>query len=62
MLIIIVDENVPMANCPTCETEIDHVVAEKIELTGTEELVADVAEGEYAIATVCPNCQAIIGI
>lgn len=52
-----------MAQCPACNTEIDHVVAEKIELTGIESIVEEVAQTEgYAIATVCPECEAIIGI
>jgi uncharacterized protein with PIN domain len=52
-----------MARCPTCESEIDHVIAEKIELTGIEEIIEEVEQKEgSAIATLCPDCNAIIGI
>ncbi|MFW6376758.1 MAG: hypothetical protein ACOC0F_02175 [archaeon] len=52
-----------MARCPACESEIDHVIAEKIELTGIEDVIEEAAETEgSAIATLCPECNAIIGI
>ena len=52
-----------MAKCPSCEAEIHHVIAEKIELTGTEDIVEEAAEKEgFAIATLCPECNAIISI
>ncbi|MDR5656925.1 MAG: hypothetical protein ACQEQJ_04990 [Halobacteriota archaeon] len=52
-----------MAKCPACSAEITHVDAEMIELNPTEE-VSESTEGEpsRAIATVCPECEAIIGI
>jgi len=52
-----------MARCPACDSEIDHVVAEKIELAGIEDAIEDATEREgHAIATVCPDCNAIIGL
>lgn len=51
-----------MAHCPTCEAEIDHVVAEVIELHGTDAIDAEFENGGKAVATLCPKCGAIIGI
>ena len=52
-----------MARCPACESEIHHVLAEKIELTGVDDIVEEATEREgFAIATLCPECNAIIGI
>ena len=51
-----------MASCPTCEAEIDHVLAEMIDLKGTEAIDEKFTEGGRAVATVCPQCDAIIGI
>lgn len=51
-----------MARCPTCEASIDHVNAEMIDLSGTEAISDEVAEGGQAVATLCPECDAIIGI
>ncbi|MFQ3294244.1 MAG: hypothetical protein ACI8VE_001313 [Natrialbaceae archaeon] len=52
-----------MARCPACDSEIDHVIAEKIELTGIEDVIEETTQKEgYAIATLCPDCKAIIGI
>lgn len=51
-----------MAHCPTCEAEIDHVVAEAIDLKGAEKIAEEYADGGRAIATLCPHCEAIIGI
>jgi len=51
-----------MAKCPTCEAEIDHVDAEMIELNPTSAVESETEEVSQAIATVCPSCNAIIGI
>ncbi|MFB6114626.1 MAG: hypothetical protein ABEJ58_11060 [Halodesulfurarchaeum sp.] len=51
-----------MATCPACKTEIDHVEAEMIELTPTEAVAESAEEPQNAIATCCPECEAIIGI
>lgn len=51
-----------MARCPTCEASIDHVNAEMIDLAGTEAISDEFAEGGQAVATVCPECEAILGI
>lgn len=51
-----------MARCPTCESEITHVSAEKIDLEGTQAIDEDLGEGGQAVATVCPECDGIIGI
>ena len=50
-----------MARCPSCEERIDHVIAETIDLKGTDEIAGDYEDGQ-AVATVCPNCEAIIGL
>lgn len=51
-----------MARCPSCEERIDHVIAEKIDLEGTEEIDGESGDDSQAIATLCPECDAIIGI
>lgn len=51
-----------MATCPTCEAEIDHVDAEMLELNPSSDVEAETEEASRAIATVCPECNAIIGI
>ena len=52
----------PMAKCPTCEAEIDHVDAEMIDLSPSPAVEQETDEPSQAIATVCPACNAIIGI
>lgn len=51
-----------MATCPTCETEIDRVEAEMLDLSPSAAVEAETEEPSQAIATVCPECNAIIGI
>jgi uncharacterized protein with PIN domain len=51
-----------MANCPACGTEIDRVDAEMIDLNPSDAVEATGEEPSRAIATVCPACEAIIGI
>ncbi|MBS3760455.1 hypothetical protein [Halodesulfurarchaeum sp.] len=51
-----------MARCPTCKSEITHVDAEMIELNPSTEVESETEEPSQAIATVCPECNAIIGI
>jgi uncharacterized protein with PIN domain len=51
-----------MATCPTCEVEIDSVDAEMIELNPSPAVEEETEEPAQAIATVCPECNAIIGI
>lgn len=51
-----------MARCPTCETEIDHVEAEMLELDTSTAVESETDDPSNAIATICPECQAIIGI
>ncbi|MFB6086779.1 MAG: hypothetical protein ABEJ84_08280 [Halodesulfurarchaeum sp.] len=51
-----------MAKCPTCEAEIDHVEAEMLELTPSPAVEEASEEPSRAVATVCPSCEAIIGI
>lgn len=51
-----------MAKCPACMTEIDHVDAEMIELNPTDAVAEETEKPQRAIATICPECEAIIGI
>ena len=51
-----------MAKCPSCKDEIDHVDAEMIELNPSAAVESETEEISQAIATVCPSCNAIIGI
>jgi uncharacterized protein with PIN domain len=51
-----------MARCPSCDAEIEHVDAEMIELNPSSEVEGETEEPSQAIATVCPECTAIIGI
>ncbi len=51
-----------MATCPTCEAEINHVEAEMLELSPSAAVESETEEPSQAIATVCPECNAIIGI
>ncbi|MFP4529658.1 MAG: hypothetical protein ACLFNC_00040 [Halodesulfurarchaeum sp.] len=51
-----------MAKCPNCEAEIDHVEAEMLELSPSSAVADETEEPSQAIATVCPSCDAIIGI
>lgn len=51
-----------MARCPSCEARIDHVVAETITLEGTDEIPGNLESGSKAVATLCPECEAIIGL
>lgn len=51
-----------MAHCPTCEGKIEYVIPEVIEIRGADTIDAEYADGGRAVATVCPHCEAIIGI
>lgn len=51
-----------MARCPNCETEIERVEAEMLELDPSPAVEDEAEEPSMAIATVCPECDAIIGI
>lgn len=62
MLIIHRGVSPHMAKCPTCEAEIDHVEAEMLELTPSPAVEEASEEPSRAVATVCPSCEAIIGI
>ncbi len=50
-----------MARCPGCEERIDHVIAETIDLEGTDEIAGKYEDGQ-AVVTICPECDAIIGL
>ena len=59
---ILGDLSRPMAKCPNCEAEIDHVEAEMLELSPSAAAEEASDEPSQAVATVCPSCNAIIGI
>jgi len=50
-----------MARCPTCDAELDHVIAQTIDLEETDAIPGSEGSGQ-AVVTVCPQCDAIIGI
>ncbi|MFW6458722.1 MAG: hypothetical protein ACOCY6_04845 [Halodesulfurarchaeum sp.] len=51
-----------MARCPHCQETIEHVSAEILELDPTDAVEAESEEPSRAVATVCPECDSIIGI
>lgn len=54
-----------MALCPHCESDIDYVETELIELRGYEDAVEQKSGEEghgQAVATVCPDCDALLSL
>jgi hypothetical protein len=54
-----------MASCPTCEATLEYVETELIELRGYDQAVemkSEEADHGRAVATVCPDCDALLSL
>jgi uncharacterized protein with PIN domain len=50
-----------MVHCPQCQTELEHVETELVELSPSKEIAAS-ADGGRAVATVCPHCDVLLDL
>ena len=50
-----------MVHCPECQSELDHVETELLDLSPSAELDVS-ADGGKAVATVCPHCGVLLDL
>ncbi|MEF8829774.1 MAG: hypothetical protein V5A49_12110 [Haloarcula sp.] len=50
-----------MVHCPECQSELDHVETELLNLSPSADLDVS-ADGGKAVATVCPHCGVLLDL